>query len=206
MNPSLLTAAGLRPPSGSRPRSRPPGPRRAPPSVPSRGGSLRRWILAGCCAIAVLLTAQTRFGCVVVVGDSMQPSLRNGDLLLVRKDAYRHHPPQRGDVVVARFRSELVIKRIVGLPGEQIEVANGTVCVNGIALPEPYPVLPGPLDVLPGHLAANRYAILGDNRSGSEFVLFHAVMPPDRLAGEVILALRWRWAEWNLWNPRRTDS
>ncbi|MBX3746882.1 MAG: signal peptidase I [Verrucomicrobiae bacterium] len=176
------------------------------PRVPSTSRPLRRWILAGCAAIALLLTAQTRFGCVLVVGDSMLPSLRNGDLLLVRKHAYQDHAPSRGDVVVARFRRELVIKRIVGLPGEQIEVAHGTVCVNGTALPEPWPVLHGPLDVLPGHLAANRYAILGDNRSGSEFILFYAVMPPERLAGQAILALRWRWSEWNVWNPRRTDS
>lgn len=71
---------------------------------------------------------------------SMEPTLRPGDLVLMRIDAYRHNLPQRGDIVIFRDRKsrELLVKRVIGLPGEKVGVAGDAVWVNHKRLKEPY--------------------------------------------------------------------
>src|SRR5437763_13327227 len=76
-----------------------------------------------------------------VEGSSMEPTLHTNEYLLVNKVSYMVGQPQRGDIVVLRFPLDPrrdFIKRIVALPGEQVEVRNGSVFVDGRALVEPY--------------------------------------------------------------------
>jgi len=93
-------------------------------------------------AVIIFLVVNTFTGRYEVQSISMEPTLHEGQYLIVSKVSYWLHPPQRGDVVVLDppdQRSTIpYIKRVVGLPGEHIEVRDGRVWVDGVALNEPY--------------------------------------------------------------------
>ena len=112
-----------------------------------------------------------------IKGDSMVPSFLNGDFLLTDKVTYRFNEPKRGDVIVFKAppddRDEF-IKRIVGLPGEEIVILDGIIYVNGKALGENY--IPTGTKTNAGSFASNgkrlivpenSYFVLGDNRPHS---------------------------------------
>lgn len=106
-----------------------------------------------------------------VDGLSMKPSLEDNQRIIMEKVSYHFHPPQRGDIVVirrpdARFDHPL-IKRVIGLPGEVVEIHDGLVFIDGEPLEEPYldgptPGYYGPTLVPEGHIF-----VLGDNRDSS---------------------------------------
>jgi signal peptidase I len=102
----------------------------------------------------------------------MAPTLEPGDRYLLKKNAYTHGPPRRGDVIVFHHptdKGQILVKRVVGLPGEQLGIVDGRVAVNGERLREDYlrtaPFVEGPrwLTVPDGTVY-----VLGDNRSLSE--------------------------------------
>lgn len=108
----------------------------------------------------------------LVPSASMEPALKVGDLLLIRKDAYRHgHNPARGDMVLFQHDDvpDYFVKRIIGLPGEDVLVISGRVAINGKYLPEPYAtqaiIREWPTLVT---LNADEYFLMGDNRAHSE--------------------------------------
>ena len=138
----------------------------------------------------VALMVSWRYRLVWVVGESMLPTYRTGDLLVVDKRAYQGSPPARGDIVVARHHDELVVKRIVGLPGEEVEVRSGRVQVNGVLQVANHDLQLGLLDIAPGRLLGERYAILGDNRGIAAALFIHAVVAPEQIVGPVVLAVR----------------
>jgi len=81
-----------------------------------------------------------------IEGPSMEPNLHQGQFLLVNRLAYRLEEPERGDIVVFRHpgsRRRDLIKRVVGLPNEQLEIVRGQVWINGKRLDEPYIPEPG---------------------------------------------------------------
>lgn len=104
-----------------------------------------------------------------VKGDSMLPNFIDGELLLTEKVSYHFSDPHRGDVIV--FRTPIgnkvdFIKRIVGLPGEEIKITGGQISINGKQLKENY--VPGVTDGnLSLILGENQYFVLGDNRRSS---------------------------------------
>ncbi len=76
-----------------------------------------------------------------VDGRCMEPNLHNGERVLTEKVSYRWRQPQRGDIVVFRLpdgTNDLMVKRVIALPGERISIRNGEVYINGRLLPEPY--------------------------------------------------------------------
>lgn len=105
----------------------------------------------------------------VVYGQSMEPNLMQFQRLIVDKVSYRVHPPQRNDIVVLDLpeMDEMLVKRVVGLPGEVVEVRSGTVYVNGQPLDESFPHDVTPYDMEPITLGPLAYFVLGDNRSNS---------------------------------------
>ncbi len=120
-------------------------------------------------AIVVFLAINTLTARVRVDGYSMLPTLNHGEYVLVNRMAYRFAPPQRGDIIV--FQSPLdpredFIKRVIGLPGDTVEIYNGQVHINGYPVTEPYILAPpayrGKWDVPAGH-----FFVLGDNRNDS---------------------------------------
>jgi signal peptidase I len=125
----------------------------------------------------------------IVVGDSMLPTFRSGELLLVDPGAYRMNSPERGDVVLARYGSDVILKRIVGLPGEEIEVKRGTVYVDGRAQDEEHRIEAGPLDVGKGELSEDDYATLGDNRAIPASLAIHPIVSEADLLGKVLIRI-----------------
>src|ERR1041385_7267973 len=93
--------------------------------------ALGRLALAGGMVVllGVMFRAHYRFG--IVVGDSMAPTLAAGDVLLVDKRAYDRAEPSRGDIVLVHSSKGFVVKRVVGLPGEEVEVRHGSLYING---------------------------------------------------------------------------
>jgi signal peptidase I len=105
-----------------------------------------------------------------VVGNSMLPTLVDDQYLAVDKLSYRLHEPQRGDIVVfrdPRSSNRKLIKRLIGLPGESVEINDGRVFVNGQLLGEPYIAGPGRYSSPETTVPDEHYYVLGDNRNNS---------------------------------------
>jgi signal peptidase I len=145
-------------------------------------------VIAGLALIAGLLAFDYKFKLVVVAGQSMLPTLRTGDLLVVDRRAYEKKQPVKGDVVVGRYHKSLIVKRIVGLPGEVVEVRKGRVFADGVANMENYPVEPGRLDIAKGKLFEGDFALLGDNRSIPAVLAVHPVLSTSELIGKVVFS------------------
>ena len=105
----------------------------------------------------------------IVFGQSMEPNLYERQRLIIDKVSYRVQPPQRNDIVVLDIpgMEEMLVKRVIGLPGETVEVRNGVVYVNGNALPEPFPHDLGYQSMEPVLLGPLNYFVMGDNRDNS---------------------------------------
>jgi signal peptidase I len=105
-----------------------------------------------------------------VLGQSMEPNLHSTQRVVVEKVTYRFsHGPRRGDIVVIALpeQSEMLIKRVVGLPGESIEVSSGRVYIDGKPLDEPWTVNPGGGSYGPHTIPPLHVFVMGDNRGAS---------------------------------------
>lgn len=122
---------------------------------------------------AVFLIVQYVGERTVVIGDSMYPSLEDGDNLIVDKISYRFTNPDRFDIVVFPFRYQedtFYIKRVIALPGETIQIREGSVYINGSILDDPYKyeeIRSSGLASEPLTLGQDEYFVLGDNRNSS---------------------------------------
>lgn len=164
----------------------------ASPSQPSFGARLFRAfgellqtiIIAGLLFLAVnLLTARIR-----VEGISMEPSLHEGEFVIVNRLAYRWQEPQRGDIVVFRYPlnpSRRFIKRIIGIPGDTVRVENGHVYINGVLLDEPY-IAADPRYSGEWILGEGEVFVLGDNRNNSSDSQNWGPLPLDEIIGKAI--------------------
>lgn len=125
----------------------------------------------------------------VVFGQSMEPNLHPHQRLIVDKISYRLHAPQRNDIVVIRLpdMEELLVKRIVALPGELVEIRGGVIYVNGEAVTEPFPHDMTPYDMPPIVLGPLSYFVLGDNRSNSNDSRAFGPVTLDEILGRVWL-------------------
>ena len=133
--------------------------------------SLRKWLntlalLLGFALICLLMHLFV-FHTVRIEGTSMVDTLRGGDIALVTRLDYRIGSPERGHIVECSFpgRSGRYIKRLIGLPGDEIQIIDSRVYVNGEALSEPYAT--GPSEDYHAVLSEDEYLVLGDNRSQS---------------------------------------
>ncbi len=125
----------------------------------------------------------------VVFGQSMEPNLSQHQRLIVDKVTYRLHSPQRDDIVVLDLPNmdEMLVKRIVGLPGEVVEIRDGLVYVDGNLVPELYPHDLTPYDMEPVLLGPLNYFVLGDNRSNSNDSRVFGPVHRDHILGHVWL-------------------
>ena len=145
-----------------------------------------RFLGSALLVMVCLFLLQSRFRLVLVVGESMQPTLEHGDLLVVSKRSYDQRDPIRGDVVVAWSHGELIVKRVVGLPGESLEIVNGRLYVNRQLVVEDHPVQGNLLDIGRGSLASGRFALVGDNRGLPSRATVSAIVSKDDLLGKVV--------------------
>ncbi len=134
-----------------------------------------------------------------VDGSSMEPSLHSGEFVLVNRLAYKFDSPDFGDVVVFDFPRDLeqeYIKRIIGLPGDHIQILDGGVSVNDTALNEPYiaaaPRYQGNWDVPDDHIF-----VLGDNRNNSSDSHNWGVVPIENVIGKAFF-IYWPPEHWGL--------
>jgi signal peptidase I len=105
-----------------------------------------------------------------IEGVSMEPNLHDGQYLIINKFVYYLHPPERGDVVVFHYPRNPrrnFIKRVIGLPGEKVEIRGKHLFINGEELEEPYLLHTGNYTWGPQRLSKDEYFVLGDNRSSS---------------------------------------
>ncbi len=109
---------------------------------------------------------------VKIEGNSMTPLLSNHEAIIINSLVYHFEPIRRGDVVVFRYpldATKSYIKRIVGLPGETVQIRQGLVSINGSWIPEPY-VLSQHQDLSdfgPIQVPSDSYFVLGDHRNNS---------------------------------------
>jgi signal peptidase I len=105
-----------------------------------------------------------------VYGQSMEPNLHTDQRLIVEKLSYHLHPPRRGDVIVMKLNhdeSELLIKRVIALPGERLEIKEGRVFINGEPLDEPYLDQFTEGQMAPKVVPPLQVFVMGDNRGFS---------------------------------------
>jgi signal peptidase I len=136
-----------------------------------------------------------------VDGQSMLPTLNNGEFVLVNRLAYKLGEPTRGDIIVFRSTTQLdldLIKRIIGVPGDEIRIADSRVLVNDVTLIEPYinadPRYSGDWSVPDGYLF-----VLGDNRNDSSDSHAWGLLPEENVIGKAVL-IYWPPPDWAMIN------
>ncbi len=136
--------------------------------------------------LIIFLLIQTFIRNFRVVGTSMEPNLHNGQYLIIDKISYKLGGPHRGDVVVFEppYRpGEDYVKRMIGLPGDLVEIRQGNVFINGELLPQPYGVRPGSYSMEPRRVGPDEYFVLGDNRNSSSDSHTWGMVPAANVVG-----------------------
>jgi len=137
-----------------------------------------------------------------IPSSSMEPTLLEHDRLLADKFSYVFHitKPSRGDIVIFRFPKDApsnqrdFIKRVIGLPGDIVEVKEGKVLVNGAAIDEKYVKEAPQYDWGPQAVPSDSYFVMGDNRNNSYDSHVWGFLPADHVVGK---------AEVIFWPPQR---
>jgi signal peptidase I len=140
------------------------------------------------------LTARVR-----VDGSSMEPSLHDGELLIVSRLAYKASLPETADIIVFHLPQDLgqdYIKRVIGLPGDTVEILSRQVYVNEQLLDEPYiaarTISPGSWIVPEGQLF-----VMGDNRNNSSDSRAWGMVPLEDVVGKA-LVIYWPPENWGI--------
>jgi len=171
--------------------------RSKPPDQTKMAGLKRRKIASGMYSLialgAVGMAIYLRlyvYDSVIVRQSSMEPTLHPQDRVIVNKRAYRRGFPKRGDIVALFHPQEgtLVLKRVIGLPGEVVKIRSEGVYINDQFLSEPYL---GQKTMIPADRAygvpAGHVFVLGDNRDQSEDSRDYGPLPLSRIKGRAVL-------------------
>ena len=158
-------------------------------------------IIAAAIFIGLRSTAQTY----VVYGPSMEPNFWENQRLIVNKVVYRIHEPERGDVIVFRppdNQRDSYIKRIIGLPGETVEVKDGLVYIhqengNVLQLDEPYVKELSNRPFKGNKIPENEYFVLGDNRNNTNDSRNGWTTPSESIIGKAWVSI-WPPDKWGL--------
>ena len=198
-------------------------------SVSHRHSFVRELVETGLLAILVFLAVRASVQHYRVEGHSMDPTLADGEFLLVNSLVYsevnlqkladyvpfwdpggpadRHvfHAPERGDIVVLHPRQHSerdLVKRIIGLPGETIEIVDGTVYINGRELVEPYIIGPWMGNYPRTVLQPDYYFVMGDNRNASADSRAFGPVDEDDIVGKAMAS----WWPRDKWGPAPNEA
>jgi len=168
---------------------------------PRTGSALRELLETLILTVVTYLLVRTfLFETYRVVGQSMEPTLVQDERLIVSKLSYRLHEPQRGDIIVFRDPQDSgrnLIKRIIGLPGEILEIRSGQVFINGQPIDEPYLGSTSTRSEPQIAIPDGYYFVMGDNRNNSSDSRSWGVLVADRIVGKAAFTY---WPV-RLWGP-----
>jgi signal peptidase I len=142
-----------------------------------------------------------------VDGDSMEPTLHDGEFVIVNKLAYKLGSPQRGDVIVFRYPrdpEQEYIKRIIGLPGDEVKISGGQVFINGKLIDEPYIAAP-PNYHSERSVPEGSFFVLGDNRNRSSDSHNWGPVTMDYVIGRALFVY-WPPEVWGIINEHPRES
>ncbi|MGB6873211.1 MAG: signal peptidase I [Dehalococcoidia bacterium] len=138
-------------------------------------------------AVAVFVCLRLTVQSYTVVMSSMEPNFHDGECIMVNKVCYRSSGPQRGEVIVfdPPFDSpHPFIKRVIGLPGETVEIKDEKVFIDGIPLEEEYIMASPSYTMSATEVPENEYLVLGDNRNSSNDSHNGWTVPRDNIIGK----------------------
>jgi signal peptidase I len=173
----------------------------ASPATQAKGGSRAfRWlievvVIVAAAFVLALLVQQFIVKPFAIPSPSMEPTLVEGDRVLVNRMVYHFHPPRRGDVIVfhppGRPGSDPFIKRVIGVGGDTVSVRGGVLFLNGVAQDEPYiKEYPIENDYPETAISAGYVWAMGDNRNNSGDSRVFGPVSLDAIMGEAF-AVYW---------------
>lgn len=130
-----------------------------------------------------------------IPSSSMEPSLDISDRIVVNKVVYHFREPKRQEVVVFRQVASQgepkrdLIKRVMGLPGEELEIKHGIVYINGEAVKEKHPMNSDFMDFGPILIPPEAYFVMGDNRPASADSRYWGYLPKKNLIGPAFIRI-----------------
>jgi signal peptidase I len=171
-------------------------------SAGSKRSGLRRLLLdiveTLILSLILFLTINAISARIRVDGTSMEPTLHHGQFVLVNKLAYKFGDPQMGDVIVFHYPrdpDQEYIKRVIGLPGDTVEIINGQVYVNDQLIDEPYIAASPNYGPNNWYVPADSLFVLGDNRNNSSDSHSWGSVPTEYVVGKA-LVVYWPPTQW----------
>ena len=170
---------------------------------PQEDKSSRRWLVDF--AETILLSVVLFFGInaisarIRVESISMMPTLNPGDFVIVNTLGYKLGEPRHGDIIVFRLPrdpSQRYIKRVIGLPGDELSIRGGAVYLNGERSLEPY-VSVTTSRAGSWNVPADSYFVMGDNRNNSSDSRVWGYVPAENLIGKAVIVY-WPPREWGI--------
>jgi signal peptidase I len=148
----------------------------------------RTLVRAALTAATLLVLFQFIFKPARVVGASMEPTCHDGSIAFINLALYHLREPRRGDIVAIETTGPktLILKRIIGLPGETLAITNGIVSINGHPLDEPYVKFRDPWQRAPVELDIVTYYVIGDNRGMSQKAHYHGQVSRRKILGKTL--------------------
>lgn len=147
------------------------------------------WGIVFCFLLIVFLLKTYIIQPFFTLGMSMEPTIKDREIVFVNKIIYKFKMPERGDIIVFRTNESPPLyftKRIIGLPGETIEIKKGRIFINGRYYPEPY-TEPNPSWNLEGiKIKDNCVYVIGDNRRADIFSHLHTQVAVRNITGKVM--------------------
>lgn len=161
---------------------------------------IKEWLPYIIIIIVIILVRSYLITPVIVKGASMEPTLKENEVLFLSKISYKLHKIERFDTVVVDTGNDLIIKRVIGLPGENVEYKDNKLYINGKHIEDPYPdnqtkdfdleeICDIGNDNCTTIIPENKYLVLGDNREISADSRTKGLFEKEDIKGKVVFRL-----------------